>query len=864
MAYRQIIIFLITALVLTSCGPGRKTTSRSVILDTVNVSVNPRATSTYRETSPKTWDIMHTSVDLSFNWKEKTANGKARLTMQPYFYSTDSIELDAKSMQIDTVMMNGRAVQFSYKDDKLKLKLNRLYNKDEKIELFIAYKAMPYAKAAGGSAAISSDRGLYFINTDYAVPRKPAQIWTQGETESNSHWLPTIDKPNERFTFELSLTVPDSFTTLSNGALASQNVVGNGMRRDVWRIDQPVQTYALMLAVGKFSVVEEQWREKEVSYYVEPPYAPYATRMFAYTPEMMEHYSNITGVPYPWNKYSQVVVRDYVSGAMENTSATLLGEFTNKNSRELLDADNEGVVSHELFHQWFGDYVTAESWSHLTLNESFANYGEYLWEKYKYGKLRANVTAYRQLRSYVNNQSKEYDPPLVRYYYSDPDAVFDLISYQKGGAILHYLHELIGDAAFYRAMNIYLTKNALQSAEATQWRLAVEEATGQDWNWFFNQWYYRGGRPTLDAKYEYDDNTQKLVVTVTQTQKELYKLPVKAWIVYGDMKTEIDLNIARKMETFSYPYKNGQKPIVLIDADHVVVGEVNYNFKSWQWLTVYKNSDSNIVNKLLAINEARKRTDEKESEQIIDLALKDKNATVKEMMLGNLLLVKDSKWREKWKPDVLYLAKKGDNHKVRAAAFDVLNQWKIKAPQEDILTALADSSYRLAGSALRALNEVNKDTAYLLSKKLLENNPKGNLESEIWQHIADRGNDADIQLFESRAAYIYGSQKINFAASLSDYLKNVADTTAFRKGVNIFVMLANGESIKSYRSSIASYLFQSAITYKERAGAGRNKAERDAQQKLTVIKTAVDEIIAAEKDESNLKSYRNYRKKIWG
>jgi aminopeptidase N len=186
---------------------------------------------------------------------------------------------------------------------------------------------MPYASETGGSAAITDDRGLYFINTDDKIEGKPAQIWTQGETESNSHWLPTIDKPNMRTTIQLELTVPNIYKTLGNGALVSSMDKGD-KRTDIWRMDKPIQVYAIMFAIGDFAIAKDKWKGREVNYYVEPAYAPYARKMFQYTPEMIEFFSNVTGVEYPWNKYSQVVVRDYVSGAMENTSASLFGRAT--------------------------------------------------------------------------------------------------------------------------------------------------------------------------------------------------------------------------------------------------------------------------------------------------------------------------------------------------------------------------------------------------------------------------------------------------------------------------------------------------------------------------------------------------------
>ncbi|RYE23027.1 MAG: hypothetical protein EOP51_11705, partial [Sphingobacteriales bacterium] len=472
---------------------------------------------------------------------------------------------------------------------------------------------------------------LYFINTDYGIPNKPAQIWTQGETEANSHWMPTIDKPNTRFTTQIELTVPDSFKTLSNGELIKQTHNGN-LRTDVWKMDKPIQAYAAMFAIGKFSVIEDKWRGKEVSYYVEQDYEPYARDMFKNTPAMIEYFSGITGVAYPWNKYNQVVVRDYVSGAMENTSASLFGEFMNQTKRELDDYGSEDVVAHELFHQWFGDYVTAESWSNLTLNESFASYGENLWRRHKYGDASADIQCSDELEKYLQ-YTKRQDPPLLRFYYDDKEQMFDRVSYEKGGAILYYLHGLMGDSAFYKSMNVYLTKNALQPAEVAYWRLAIEEVTGQDWNWFFNQWYNKAGHPQLDIRYAYDDAAKQLTVTVTQKQDSLYVLPLKAEIVKDNTIQTLDWTIKKRKEVFTYPYTNGVAPVIMPDSKHWLVGELTENKLPAQWLVQFEHSSDNVLNRKLALMNVYKQMDQQASQNIFNKALNDKSEDIREIAL---------------------------------------------------------------------------------------------------------------------------------------------------------------------------------------------------------------------------------------
>ena len=275
------------------------------------------------------------------------------------------MELDAKNFDFKSIkLFNGTALEYSYEGEKqqVHITLDREYQRGEEVELVIDYTAIP--AQSGGSAAITSDKGLFFINPRGEEGDKPTQIWTQGETENNSRWFPTIDKPNERCTQEVYVTVDDRFTTLSNGTLVSKNKNSDGTRTDYWKQELPHAPYLFMLAIGEFDVVEdEKWNGIPVNYYLESKWSPYAKDIFPYTREMLTFFSELTGVDYPWQKYSQVAVRDYVSGAMENTTAVIFGEFMHGTDRDLIDVDrNEKIVAHEMFHHWFGDYVTCESW----------------------------------------------------------------------------------------------------------------------------------------------------------------------------------------------------------------------------------------------------------------------------------------------------------------------------------------------------------------------------------------------------------------------------------------------------------------------------------------------------------------------
>ena len=871
MKYNTFFILLMLSANLLFAGPRYKRsatgdTARHITLDTVEVKGH-EGPSPYQASATWLWEITNTRVAISFNWKEKTADAREWIKMQPYCYPADSILLDAKSMKIDSIGLVGKAgittLKYTYKENSLVVLLDKPYKSSDSIQLYLKYTAMPYASHTGGSAAITDDRGLYFINTDYQIPNKPAQIWTQGETESNSHWMITIDKPNTRFTTQLEITVPDSFTTLSNGALVKQLKGSKGLRTDIWKMDMPIQAYAVMMAIGKFSIVKEKWKNKEVNYYVEPQYAPFAKLMFNHTPEMIDYFSQRTGVPYPWNKYSQVVVRDYVSGAMENTSATLCGEFLNQTAREIADRNSEDVVSHELFHQWFGDYVTCESWSNITVNESFANYGEQLWRAHKYGKASGDELAWNDLQGYVYS-SMMHDPQLVRFNYDSREEVFDAISYNKGGAILHYLNTLIGDAAFDKAMKIYLTKNALHSAEAHNWRMAVEEATGQDWNWFFNEWYYHGGHPALRVNYMYNDSIGKLIVAVNQVQSDSefnFRLPLKAAVIYGDDKTIADWVITKRKDTFTYDYKNGVKPIIIPDCQHILPGEIKENKKPSQWYEQFTHS-TDYVSKRLAVSGASKQIGDSLSQVIITLGLNDEMKSIRIAALSVLGNVQSEKYKRRWTPRVTEMAKSDSVVNVRADAIELLSSWKVSAAKPLLLSSIYDSSYFVAGNALEGLGKLDKDTAYIIARSLAPTHPRSSLATAVWTAIGAKGADEDINIFREYAPNMLGNRNGAFTIGISSYMKHVKSDASFTAAAEILTSLITDESSRTTRAMYAGMLFQTASEYKGDLKSDDKEEAATAQKRINILKPFMQKITDTETDTEAQDGYKKKMKNI--
>ena len=363
----KLIAFLTIVIVISSCN-NLKTATQSKPAET---EIKPKsneqeAEKTYQEAEKREIDILHTKLLVEFNWNNQTMNGEAFLNLVPFFYPLDSLILDAKAMQVSNVRLLypvEQNVEFINTGTKLRIGLPYQLSKKDTIELYIKYLAQPEKSDQKGSSAISEAKGLYFINHNKAIKNKPQQLWTQGETESNSVWFPTIDNPVEKTTQEIFITVEDRFKTLSNGELIFSSMKEDGRRTDYWKMSQPHSPYLFMMAVGEFAIVEDSWQKAngelmDVHYYVEPKYEEHALAIFGKTPKMLSHFSELLGVEYPWDKYHQVVVQDYVSGAMENTTATIHGDFLHQTKREIIDGGNESIIAHELFHHWFGDLVT--------------------------------------------------------------------------------------------------------------------------------------------------------------------------------------------------------------------------------------------------------------------------------------------------------------------------------------------------------------------------------------------------------------------------------------------------------------------------------------------------------------------------
>ena len=602
-------------------------------------------TEIYRQTHTKTTELKHTKLKVNFDYQKEQMGGEEWLTASPYFYSTDSLVLNAKGMLIHEVALdkNGSKspLKYEYKDDLLKINLDKTYNRNQDYTVYIKYTARPNEVSQRGSAAISDAKGLYFINAQGKDADKPTQIWTQGETESSSAWFPTIDKSNQKTTQEIYMTVPDKYVTLSNGIMKSSTKESGGLRTDHWVMDKKHAPYLFFMGVGEYAVVKDKWRNIEVDYYVEKEYEPFAKQIFGNTPEMIEFFSKRLSYDYPWSKYAQITGRDFVSGAMENTTATLHQESAQQKPGDLIDENRwEDTIAHELFHHWFGDLVTAESWSNLTVNESFANYSQYLWNEHKYGKDIADYGLMKEIKGYMmdpSNISKD----LVRFNYHSREDMFDGVSYNKGGAILHMLRNYLGDDAFFAGLTDYLKTNEFGTGEAHQLRLSLEKVSGKDLNWFFNQWYFGNGNPKISYTTSFEPVKKEVTITLSQNQiGQNFQFPLSIDIFENGKPTRKNVWVSAK-EKNDFTFQVSKNPdLVNLNSDGVLLAEITDTKTPEQFLIQYQNSTQFLSRYKAVENAIENLTKNPAALKTVVAALKDSNFRIRGKALVGLDLSK--------------------------------------------------------------------------------------------------------------------------------------------------------------------------------------------------------------------------------
>ena len=711
----------------------------------------------YRQTHTKSTELKHTKLKVNFDYAKEQMNGEEWLTASPYFYPSDSLVLDAKAMLIHEVALdrNGSKtpLKYEYKNDILKINLDKTYNRNQDYTVYIKYTSRPNEVKDKGSAAITDAKGLYFVNAQGKDADKPTQIWTQGETEASSAWFPTIDKPNQKTTQEIYMTVPDKYVTLSNGLMKSSVKESNGLRTDHWVMDKKHAPYLFFMGVGDYAVVKDKWRNIPVDYYVEKEYEPYAKQIFGNTPEMMEFFSKVLKYDYPWSKYAQITARDYVSGAMENTTAVLHQESAQQKPGDLIDENRwEDVISHELFHHWFGDLVTTESWSNLTVNESFANYSEYLWNEYKYGKDFADYTLMKASEGYFRDPSNV-TKDLVRFNYHSKEDMFDGVSYNKGGSILHMLRNYLGDDAFYAGLNDYLKTNEYGTGEAHQLRLSLEKVSGKDLNWFFNQWFFSNGHPKISYTTTYEPVKKQVTVTVNQTQLgENFQFPLALDLYENGKSTRKNVWVSAK-EKNDFTFQVSKNPEFLnINADGVLLAEFTETKTPEQYFTQYSTSKEFLSRYRAVENAAENAAKNATSLRTLLAALKDSNFRIRMKALSGLDLSKADQAKAALS-EVEKMAAGDPKTLVQAAAISALAKTKDRKFVPLFEKGMNAVSNSVKASSLSGISAVDPSRVASLADKIDLEGASDDLIAELLPVIVKNKIEKQMPAIASTAAF---------------------------------------------------------------------------------------------------------------
>ena len=492
--------------------------------------------------------VNHIFLDLIIDIPRQSFQGSCQITLTPIRQGISSLTLDAVALNINSVFIEDISQPFDY--DRSLLTIHLLQpTTDKPIILTINYQVK------------QPQRGLYFIGPDEYYPDKPMQVWTQGEDEDSRFWFPCFDYPGQLTTSEIRVKIPQPYIAISNGELISVEPVGED-RIYHWSQKQIHPTYLMTLAVGDFAELCDSWNGVPVTYYVEKGREEEGQRSMGKTPRMIEFFSQKFGYPYPYPKYAQVCVDDFIFGGMENTSTTILTDRCLIDQRASIDHTwTESLVAHELAHQWFGDLVVIKHWSHAWIKEGMASYSEVLWTESEYGKAAASYYLLGEARSYLEEDTSRYRRPIVTHVYREAIELYDRHLYEKGACVYHMIRSILGEDLFGKAIQTFVRDNAHKTVETVDLLRAIEKATGYNLLFLFDQYVYRGGHPDYKVAYSWDNqnNLAQLTVTQTQDKKELFDLKIPVAFAYLNSEDiTYNLRIHQKEQSFYFPL--AQKP----------------------------------------------------------------------------------------------------------------------------------------------------------------------------------------------------------------------------------------------------------------------------------------------------------------
>jgi aminopeptidase N len=684
------------------------------------------------------YDLQHSRIALRFDLDHKKVMGDVTHTLTILRDATAKIVFDSAGLTIQSVTVNKSAAKFETQDDKLIIPLSAAAHTGEKFDVAIRYEARP-------------TKGLYFILPDKDYPDRPKQVWTQGESEDTRYYLPTYDYPNDRLTTETILTVPANWITVANGKLINVSDAANGMKTWTWKESLPSSTYLFTVVAGEFEEVKDSWRGIPVTYYAPKGRGDRLSINYSRTPQMIELFSTKLGVNYPWEKYSQSMVDDFVAGGMENSSATTNTSTSLQHPKlapEFITGE-DGLISHELAHQWFGDLVTCKDWGDIWLNEGFATFMEFVWTESHFGKDQADYERWQSAHQWFE-EAQLYNKPIVRHDFND-SGEFDGNAYTKGGWVLYMLRHQLGEDAFYRGLKHYLEVNRGKNVVTADLAKAMEEATHTNVDQFFSQWLYGAGAPKFDLSYKYDDAKHEVALTVEQTQRVegrvgLFHIPTEVEITTASGPKLFPITVSQGKDTAIFTFPADSAPLmVLFDKGGHVLKSTEFHKEKKEWLYQLKNAPD-LADRADAITALGKLKGDDEVVAALNTALLNDKALGIRANAADALGQSGGSTASKQLLDALNTAKEpGVRNRIVSALANFKDDPAIVAK----LNAIAgeDSSYRARAAALQALGRLKAPGALTtLDAAVAADSPDGFLRNAALRSMGPLGDDKAVPL----------------------------------------------------------------------------------------------------------------------
>ncbi|HEV3419966.1 MAG TPA: M1 family aminopeptidase [Candidatus Acidoferrum sp.] len=690
----------------------------------------------------KDYDLQHSKIALRFQPDEKKVIGEVTHSVTLLRDGLENISFDSVGLQIESVGLNKSTAKFTTTDTKLVVTLPKSAKAGTKFDVQIKYQGTP-------------SKGLYFILPDKDYPNRPLEVWTQGESEDTRYYLPTYDYPNDRLTTETILTVPASWQTISNGKLISVTDASDGMKTWTWRESQPSSTYLITVVAGEFVEVKDSWRNIPVTYYAPKDRGDRLNPSYSRTPAMIELFSEKLGVDYPWEKYSQAMVDEFVAGGMENSSATTNTAESLRNPKLVpeYEQNEDPLISHELGHQWFGDLVTTKDWGNIWLNEGFATFMETVWAETHFGKDTADYDRWEGARQWFAMRSL-YDKPIVRYDFEESEE-FDGNAYGKGGWVLYMLRRQLGEDAFYAGLKHYLEVNRGRNVMTSDLTKAMEEATHTNLDAFFRQWIYGAGAPKFELNYAYDETKKQVALTVKQTQKReghvgLFQVPVDVEITTATGPKLYPIHVTQESEVFTFPADSAPL-MVLFDKGTQILKSTQFKKERKELLYQLKNA-TEVADRADAAEALAKLKSDDEAVAALGEALRNDRSSGVRRTAANSLGELGGASASKQLLEALNSAKEPW---VRGSIVLALENFKDDAAVVARLQAVAreDSSYRARGAALRAIGRIKGPGAYeTLVAVVNSDSPDGFLRNAALSGLGALGDDKAVPLLREWAA----------------------------------------------------------------------------------------------------------------